>query len=79
MAGSIGGNSLCSDQHVILFQLCRMTESNFLSLNNSVEDRALSSRGYFVLLLVCILGFIHKFQENQKMARLYSLLELIKP
>ena len=71
MAGSTAGSSLSLDQHVILFKLCCMTESNSL---NSVEDRGLSSRCHFVLLFVCILGIHDKFQEGKELARFYGIL-----
>lgn len=47
-----------------------MTESKSLSIN-SVEDWGLSFRCLFVLLLLCILGIVHKFQESKELARSY--------
>lgn len=55
-----------------------VSESKFISQFNSVEDRDLSSRGSFALLLICILGFNHKFKESEEMART-DLPERIKP
>lgn len=73
MAGSIGGSSLCLDQHVILYQLCRITESKSLST-------VLTTEGYLLagLLFYCLFAFWGS-STNSKKAKNWRVLTEILP
>ena len=73
MAGSIGGNLLCLDQHVILFQLCRMTESNSFS-----QLTVLKTEGYLLgaLLFYCLFAIWGSSTNSKKAKNWHVLIEI---
>ena len=62
MAGSIGGSSLCLDQHVILFQLCR---NDWIQISLST---VLKTEGYLLgaLLFYCLFAFWGSSTNSKK-------------